>query len=142
MIQLLLDSGANPINALYYACVYNLLDVATFLLESCSRSINLNDLYLGRTLLATALAQKNQPLVQLLLDYGADINKQDALGKTCLFECLSAQSMDLVNLCLERGANPFILDDSSTSVLHLAARYGMTDAIKIMSAPPLLDIIN
>jgi ankyrin repeat protein len=112
------------------------------LLESRSPLVNLNELSFGRTLLSISIQNKNLELVRLLIDHGADVNQRDDEGRTALFDCLTTRSATIFLYCLERGADPLMLDYSNTSVLHLAARFGIIDIIERASIPPLLEMIN
>lgn len=77
----------------------------------------------GRTVLISIVASCEEPIVQYLLDNGAqsDVNLQDEYGKTPLFEAASNNNEGVVKLLIAKGANVNALEtNSGESPLHAA----------------------
>jgi len=79
--------------------------------------------YKRETALTFALAQGRREMVDLLLEFGADPNLEDANGILPLYAALLANkdSMGLVTLLLEKGADPLRSDAKGATALHYAA---------------------
>jgi len=75
------------------------------------------------TPLHAAVSVGRQETVRVLLDYGADINHPDSLGKSPLHiaSYYSYDSEDLVQLLLDHGANLGASDDFGLNALHEAS---------------------
>ena len=67
-----------------------------------------------------AADQGNLAIVQLLVDFGADVNYSTDLGETMLGCAARSRSVELVQFLLERGANPRAIDRFGVSVLDCA----------------------
>jgi ankyrin repeat protein len=68
---------------------------------------------------ATSTAQVD--IVQLLIDYGADVTAQDGTQTTPLHLAAFSGSAESVQLLIEYGADVNALDQSSKTPLHLAS---------------------
>ncbi|HEY6390767.1 MAG TPA: ankyrin repeat domain-containing protein [Bryobacteraceae bacterium] len=83
----------------------------------------------GRTLLHGAAGEGSLPIVQLLLQLGADPNAADRAGHTPLYcvgnECRAAQGGDVVRALVQAGANVNTHSGvKRCTALHMAARRG------------------
>ena len=86
---------------------------------------NLNQVVDGMTALMTASMIRNRPIVELLLDHGADINIRDKDGKTALMLMYSHslnEDNDITRLLLERGADTNIRDKNGKTALMYVLR--------------------
>ena len=86
---------------------------------------NLNQVIDGNTALMTASMIRNRPIVELLLDHGADINIRDKDGKTALMLMYSHslnEDNDITRLLLERGADTNIRDKNGKTALMYVLR--------------------
>ena len=69
-----------------------------------------------RTSLHSAVAFNNRPFIQLLLDYGADVNSYDRRGYTPLYLAVAVNEwvdIDIIKMLLLRGADPNRSPDES-----------------------------
>lgn len=93
------------------------LDITKFLLESGANP-NITTTDDGRTALHRA---RDTETIQVLLQYGADINARDTLlGDTPLLESIVVEQPHITKFLLESGANPQIKDKGDRTALHKA----------------------
>lgn len=78
----------------------------------------------GCSLLHLACHLGNQVMVELLLQFGADINMRDFHGRTPLHHCISRGNNKLAKFLLRRGARPSIKDGGDLSALERAMELG------------------
>lgn len=105
-IKLLLDAGFDPntnINAnypIFYAAKYNRRQIVYLLLEAGANP--------NRDLTSPvryAILHKDYDCVKVLLDYGANVNYEDAfLDETLLYTALKKKQYDIARFLLEKGA--------------------------------------
>lgn len=90
----------------------------------------------GTTALWIAISKSDQPMVELLLDNGADANigYEYANGWTVLHSIVRDGKKDLAELLLARGANVNATDKSGQTPLHLAVSYGAEQIVKLLLA--------
>lgn len=78
-------------------------------------------------------AEYNQPkAIRLLVNNGADIEKEMPGGLTSLHISTLVESIESVDTLIELGANIDKVDDHGYSSLHMAAEYGNVDIIKLL----------
>ena len=53
--------------------------------------------------------------IRLLVEYGADVNKRDGVGRTPISDCIRTLGLDEVNYLLDHGVNPSVADYYGTS---------------------------
>jgi hypothetical protein len=77
-------------------------------------------------------AAKYLPIVKLLLDKGAEVDKPDGQGTTPLMVAVSVWDVPLsvVQLLLTRGADPNVQDPAKRTALMVAVSAGNTRAVK------------
>jgi len=94
-----------------------------------------------KTALHKAVAINIEPIVKVLLDHGADIDKADTDGTTALHIAVT-RDIDILALLLERGANTRAMDARGRTPLHVAANIGRTEAAALLLAisPELAEI--
>ncbi|KAI9075707.1 hypothetical protein K1719_042323 [Acacia pycnantha] len=78
----------------------------------------------GCSLLHLACHSGSELMVELLLQFGADINVRDSHGKTPLHLCISRGKNPLAKLLLRRGARPSIKDGDGFTALERAMEMG------------------
>lgn len=78
----------------------------------------------GCSLLHLACDSGNPLMVELLLQFGADINMRDFHGRTPLHHCISRGNNPLAKLLLRRGARTSIKDGGGLSALERAMEMG------------------
>ncbi|XP_038697176.1 ADP-ribosylation factor GTPase-activating protein AGD4-like isoform X2 [Tripterygium wilfordii] len=94
---------------------------------TCQRIKDSNDLgtcLQGCSLLHLACRSGNPVMVELLLQFRADVNLRDYHGRTPLHHCISCGKNSLAKLLLRRGARPSIKDGGGLSVLERAMEMG------------------
>lgn len=95
----------------------DLADVKSFIeaIPYCVHSYSSNYSTLDRAILAERL-----DLVELLLDYGADINGQDTNGVSALFMAIQDEALEIVSFMIKRGADVHQRDKNGWSAIHYA----------------------
>jgi Arf-GAP/coiled-coil/ANK repeat/PH domain-containing protein len=78
----------------------------------------------GCSLLHVACHIGDSVLLELLLQFGADLNIRDYHGRTPLHHCISSGNHKFAKILLRRGARPSIEDDGGLSVLERAMEMG------------------
>ena len=110
-VKLLLDRGANP-NATNKAGATALMwavpDIAKVkLLVASGADVNASSKNLGRTpLLIAASFPGSVPVLQLLLDHGADIHAKDRRGMHALGRAALSADVEVVRFLVEHGCDP------------------------------------
>ena len=91
---------------------------------------------LGRqTPLFSAASQGDLEMVQVLLDYKADVNSRNECGATPLYSAswkAHPQTLHVVRVLLENGANPNVGCDDGTTPLHIASKYGSVEVVRLL----------
>ncbi|OWM90619.1 hypothetical protein CDL15_Pgr014922 [Punica granatum] len=67
-------------------------------------------------------------MVELLLQYGANVNASDSKGRTPLHHCIIRQRTAIAKLLLDRGASPRAIDREGVTPLQLAAESAFDDS--------------
>ncbi|KAG6599878.1 ADP-ribosylation factor GTPase-activating protein AGD4, partial [Cucurbita argyrosperma subsp. sororia] len=95
--------------------------------SSCGRDMDSNESrssLQGCSSLHLACQNDNQVMLELLLQFGADINVRDSHGRTPLHQCISRKNNTLAKLLLRRGARQSIKDGGGLSALERAMEMG------------------
>ena len=87
---------------------------------------------LKRTALHVAAMHGHQPIAQLLLGQGADINAEDGDRRTPLHLAADQGKDDIANLLLRRGAKVNVRDESNLTPLHLASLGGQLEVVELL----------
>ncbi len=124
VLSLLLDRGANPDIAdysgrtpLYYAIIYGNLYAADQLLF---HGANPDTLILGWTPLELASYYNDTVMVNMLVYYGADVNRQDDTGFTALHVAAQYDCLLAAKALKKNGARIDILDNNLASPVDIA----------------------
>ena len=88
----------------------------------------------GYTALHEAAINNHTALVDLLIDYGANINARTSSGVTPLHEAVLHNSTDVVQLLLAYGANPNAVHANGHTSLHWAAMKGYGEIAVLLLA--------
>ena len=83
----------------------------------------------GRYCFTPLESARSVQAVTMLLDAGANINKQDGPGATALLHATRNKNIEVVRLLLKRGANPDIYNESGRTPLIAAAESGWIDGL-------------
>ncbi|CAL9197644.1 unnamed protein product [Musa hybrid cultivar] len=81
----------------------------------------------GFTLLHLACLTSDIGMVELLLQYGANVNSTDFKGRTPLHHCILRGRQLFAKLLLTRGANPRAIDEDGRTALQYALEGGNVD---------------
>ncbi|MCY1516657.1 Ankyrin repeats (many copies) [compost metagenome] len=73
-------------------------------------------------------------MIELLLEFGADVEGATPDGKTALMMAAMFNRVEVIRLLIERGANPNARDASGVTPLLLAQRMGAKEAVEALSA--------
>ncbi|KAJ0038944.1 hypothetical protein Pint_22633 [Pistacia integerrima] len=93
----------------------------------CQRITDANDPGIclqGCSLLHLACHFGNPVMLELLIQFGANINLRDFHGRTALHHCISTRNNPFAKLLLRRGARPSIKDGGGLSALERAMEMG------------------
>ena len=71
-------------------------------------------------------------IVELLLDYQADPNKEDLYGLVALHHAAMRDNGDIARLLVNRGGNIKQEDKQGNTPLHIAATYGNTKVVGVL----------
>lgn len=86
----------------------------------------------GRTPLHFAARIGNIKCIQLLIQYGANINQQDFDGQTCLHLCARLNHVPAVKYLLSMGINNLILDKNNKMAIDLARLENNLEICKLL----------
>ncbi|GMP82191.1 hypothetical protein CsSME_00036615 [Camellia sinensis var. sinensis] len=82
----------------------------------------------GCSLLHLACETADIGMLELLLQYGANINASDSRGQTPLHRCIVAGKATFVKLLFSRGADPQAVDEEGKTPLELAVESNFEDS--------------
>jgi len=141
LVQMLLKKGANPdmqsdifkMTALALAAKYNNLEIMELLLNGNA------DPNIGDYRVTVALLMARHPkAVNMLLDYGANINQQNVNGNTLLHSAARGYLFEwgpkIVKILLERGADINIRNNEGMTVLDEAQDNDEREIIELLTA--------
>ncbi|XP_063447888.1 uncharacterized protein LOC134727436 [Mytilus trossulus] len=86
----------------------------------------------GKTPLLEACKKQNVTIVNLLIEAGANVNKDDAMCWTPLHEACKVGEKDIVNLLLEKNVNVNACDDRGYSPLLMATQKGCQSIVELL----------
>jgi ankyrin repeat protein len=86
----------------------------------------------GSTALQLAVEHSQLPLVQILLDHGADLEAADASGRTPLHQAVERNNVPLATLLLRCGANAEAVTPGGMKPLWVAASKGSESVAKLL----------
>ncbi|XP_038999288.1 ADP-ribosylation factor GTPase-activating protein AGD1-like [Hibiscus syriacus] len=81
----------------------------------------------GCSLLHLACLNTDIGMVELLLQYGANVNASDSRGRVPLHLCLVGRKFAIAKLLMSRGADPQAVDGEGKTPLQLALASGIND---------------
>lgn len=114
--------------ALQIAIVQHRFDTAKVLLQA-GASTRARD---GTDMVHFACQSGDTRIVELLLDYGADISSSNSLGMSTLFIAAKGGRLPVVKLLLERGADVDEGDQDGYTPLMMAARIGHCGIVNLL----------
>ncbi len=97
------------------------------------KNVNVLD-SMGYSFLSLAIRAKNENLVKILLDKGANPNLQndDFLKSTPLMQCSNYNLVEVAKYLIEKGADVNIQDKQNDPVIHWTAYYGEYELTKLL----------
>jgi ankyrin repeat protein len=95
---------------------------AEYMLDSGS-SPDITDAKKNTALFYAVGTAQDTAAVELLIEYGANVDKKCAGGRTVLFEAVKQKNLAMVKLLLSNGASIQAKDDRDRTILHEAAAY-------------------
>ncbi|KAJ0420503.1 hypothetical protein BJY00DRAFT_323758 [Aspergillus carlsbadensis] len=95
-----------------------------------------------RSPLLSAVFERNDAVVRLLLDRGADANISDRIGYTPMMIATLTKQPQLAKLLLESNAGVGFLDYRGRPVLSMAAQTGQDDIIRALLATNKMDLFQ
>jgi ankyrin repeat protein len=140
MVELLLDQQGININhgnnqgntALHIACRREYLMIVAQLL-SAGANVHTCDIY-NALPLNLAVHINNYTLVNMLIKYGADVNRKGMGGLTSLAVAVTRDlpNIEMVHLLLNNGANVISHNNNGKSIIKLAQRKNHVEIIPIL----------
>jgi ankyrin repeat protein len=144
VVSFLITNDANPnaidklgFTPLQYAVMHSQLEIAKILIDH-GANVNVKTKKEGYTALHFAVLrkEKNQKLVQLLIENGADVNiasaSDQAGGQTPLHMSVAVGNIPLTKLFLAKGADINARDKTGATPLHEAARRGHKEIVELL----------
>ncbi|KAK2445222.1 ADP-ribosylation factor GTPase-activating protein AGD3 [Trifolium repens] len=92
--------------------------------SSTSKTQIMEDMHEGSSVLHLACLTSDAGMIELLLQYGADVNAIDSRGRTPLHYCILRGKTAAARLFITRGANPLAVDKYGNTPLMLAPEPG------------------
>ncbi|MEA2042399.1 MAG: ankyrin repeat domain-containing protein [Bacteroidota bacterium] len=146
IMLLLVNNGADVDMAdrqgstgLHYACAYGFPRVADILLHYKAKPDSSDGL---STPLTISAYYGDSTMVDLLLDYGADIHKPDFFGNTPFIMACQENHIKLVEKLYAAGADIQRSNSNGLTGLDVAVYYGYTDLVKYLSGIGLKPVKN
>ncbi|MGI8642462.1 MAG: ankyrin repeat domain-containing protein [Pyrinomonadaceae bacterium] len=131
------DSYPNPfgeLTDLEFAAVHGRTGIIKVLIEA-GADVNARSLIgLGSTPLRAATCSGQAEAVQLLIDYGTDLEAKDSLGKTCLFYAVEFGYRKVLQVLLDSGADVNVSDKWGQTLLSYAVLHNSIEFVKILLA--------
>jgi serine/threonine-protein phosphatase 6 regulatory ankyrin repeat subunit B len=141
----LLESGANPNSQaengwtpLFYAVRYGYLNTLYLLLEN-GADVNIADNEGLTPMMAMILRgdpSRSKLITAVLIQYGADPNRQDDKGNTALHYAAKMNLSDTVSELIEKGASPDLKNNDGQTPLDLAQFQRTREELLNVSAYP------
>jgi ankyrin repeat protein len=141
MAEFLMNAGVDPkhkdINgdtALHQACRHSLLEVVRLLLDK-GLDIEAQGHWNMRPLqsAASTLTGDPKPVVNLLLQRGANIDSHGYRGQTALHECALYNRYEMAEYLLARGAKPDLKDDDGRTPVDTATLAGKSERVLLIN---------
>ncbi|XP_052080678.1 ankyrin repeat domain-containing protein 50-like [Mytilus californianus] len=86
----------------------------------------------GDTALQLACCCNRVDIVQMLLEYGCNLNHRNKQGKTALHCAAEFATTDIIKVLIEYGCKPDQIDNSGKTALLYAAHFGNADTINVL----------
>ena len=115
--ELFINTNNNE-NLLQYAILFDKYEFIPYILK---KKININnqDITNGLCALHQIVIKNKIDIVQLFINYGANINIQDYYGNTAIHYCISEENIEILQLLLQYNPNLNLIDIDGNTPLHL-----------------------
>ena len=121
--------GGRYIWAIHAALYKEHVQIARLLITSPGADLNLRDDD-DSTPLHVASESGRFDLVELLLDYKANVNAMKSGHSPPLFAALKSENLKVIQLLLDRGADVNVQDKKGSTPLHIASTNGLADIVQ------------
>lgn len=118
-------------NFLIWAVDFNNLLFTRFLIENYDMNLNIKDKY-GYTPLHIACECGNLPIVQCLVEKGADIEEKDECRRNFLHLVCKQGNLPIAQYLIEKGVNIEEKDDEGKTPLHTVCEYPYITTINLL----------
>ena len=106
---------------LHLCCLYNSQAIAGYLVQQKNINIELEREHDKKTAIIIAVESQHIDIVKLLLDHGADLDKQDIDGNTAIMYAIKLFNINMINLLMSSLAEVInIKNNQSQNALELA----------------------
>lgn len=122
---------------LHYAAKYNQIEVVRYLLEN---GASVDGKALHNCPLWDACKLSLYDIAAILLEYEADINREDLLGHTALTRAVSANNAPLTKLLLQYGADHTAVDKLKRDALIIAQENKFDEIIALLQPDNVKDL--
>ncbi|KAI6170868.1 Ankyrin-1-like protein [Aphelenchoides bicaudatus] len=119
-------------NKLYDACRQNNVKEVERLLRTERVDPNTRIQFNNSTCLHLAASEGFHPIVQVLLDYGAETNLADQAGFSPIHLAANRGHLETVRLLINAGADPNRTTETGWSALHYACMGGHLEVVKLL----------
>ncbi len=131
----LLLTGCGGTGAIHRAASFSELEkVRSMLSDNPALVYSIDEDSLGETLMHCAVRRNSEKMVELLLEFQADIDAPRLFdGRTALHMAVHNDQPNMVELLLTKGAEPNIKDDRGNTALHLELEDYQTTRYEIVA---------
>ena len=137
LVKLLLDKGASVnaktsdnTTAFYYAAQNHHIE-SLKLLHAKGADLNIINRFEFSPLSVAIIANRDEKIVRLLLDFGANPDIQP-IGSPLITEAIAKNSIGIVRLLINKGANVNATNEIGVTPLMIAAASHQMDAVKLL----------
>ncbi|WP_287282996.1 ankyrin repeat domain-containing protein [Treponema sp.] len=118
---------------IYIAVFFNRIDYLKTLVKA-GHDVNCHADFNKEPLLSFAVSKNNPEIMQILIDGGADVNKQDLSGVTPLMTAIKLNLVDMARLLIKAGASSDIKDGRGFTARDYAEKLDVDAGIKELFA--------
>jgi len=138
-IQELYIFTANNENLLQYAIIFERYDFIPYILTK-KIDINNQDITNGLTALHIIIIKNKIDIVQILINYGANINIPDYYGNTATHYAISEENIEILNILLKYNPNLNLSNIDGNTPLHLYLGISYIEKKILQLLIPLTDL--
>jgi ankyrin repeat protein len=117
---------------LHYAAVWNIHDIATYLIVDHSQDVNAQGFYNEETPLHVSSRQAHVEIARVLLKHGADTEARDKHGFSPLMRTAQREHVEPVLVLLEHGADVNAVNMREQTPLYIASGWATSTIVQIL----------